>query len=217
MRTMFRRSLSALCVLGALVALAPAAMAADHLDSPAAQADPAADINDLYVFRSTDSENLDAVPRTVLVMTVSPLADDTTRFSDAVSYEFVAVDLDTSTEYVISCVATDAAGEQIVTCTAPDGIITDVTTFGDETDGTRAAGGVDIISFAGLRDDPFFFDLEDFQTVYGSGDPSELVDDTGTDFFAGANTLAIVVDVKNSVFGGATNLGVWARTVRQGN
>ena len=66
MRKFRRRALSALVVLAAAAFLAPTAMAADHLDAPTSEADPAADINDLYVFESTDDEN--PLPgRTVLV------------------------------------------------------------------------------------------------------------------------------------------------------
>lgn len=225
MRVMFRRLLGTLCVLGACVALAPAAMAADHRDSPALEADPAADINDLFVFRSTDSDNLPASARTVFAMTVAPFADENARFSDAVDYEFVVFDLDNAAqEWVITCSAStpDDQGNQSVRCELPNGSF-DETDFNDTTDGARNTNP-DLIAFAGLRDDPFFFDLSSFLQVYqsllaGNPDPTPLVDedDDGTDTFAGSNTLAIVVDVRNSVFAGAQTLGVYARTVRRAN
>ena len=59
-----------------------AALAADHLDAPGTQADPAADINDLYAWMSADGSALN------LVMTVFPAATDTSMFSDSVQYVF---------------------------------------------------------------------------------------------------------------------------------
>src|SRR5688572_25568318 len=73
--TWFRGAL-ALAVLTA----APLANAADHRDSPATIADPAADINDVYGW--VEGNNV------VLGMTVFPLADASAKFSDKVQYVF---------------------------------------------------------------------------------------------------------------------------------
>ncbi len=202
----------ALCAPAALAAgllLVHDTEAADHLDAPGAQADPAADINDVYVFRSKDPA-AGGTARTVFVMTLVPLATNTSRFSDKVDYEFRIQENGGSGTFTIKCNA-DAASVQKITCTAPGGasksVELNVVDPGD-------AANDDIRVFAGLRDDPFFFDLDAFKAVTSTGDPTQLIDQQGTDFFAGKNTLAIVVDVKNSLFGAASNLKVHAVTTR---
>jgi hypothetical protein len=61
-------------------------------------------------------------------------------------------------------------------------------------------------AFAGLRDDPFFFDLVQYLAVLGGASGFR---NPGIDTFAGTNTLALVVEVPISRFGGATQLGIW--------
>ena len=186
------------------------AYAADHTDSPLAQADPAADINDFYVFRSTDSGDPTETSRTVFVMTVFPFAEAGASFSDAIDYEFVILDLDTETSLIITCNLADGQ----MGCTGSNGAVA-ISSDGSDDDPLRLQAEP-MIMHAGLTDDPFFFDLTDFLTVYSSTDPSVLLDASGVDTFAGANVLSIVVDVHQSQLPG-TNLAVWARTVRQGN
>ena len=184
--------------------------AADHLDAPGAMADPAADINDVYVFRSQDP-GAGATDRTVFVMTVSPLADTNSRFSDKVDYEFRIQEIGGSGSFTIKCNA-NSATPQVITCVAP-GAVSKSVEF-NVIDAGDAAND-DIRIFAGLRDDPFFFDLAEFQQVVA--DPTKvslLTDNTGTDFLGGKNVLALVVDVKNSVFGSATQLKVHGATNR---
>lgn len=189
------------------------ALAADHLDSPGASNDPAADINDVYVFRSqaTDAAN---TRRTVFVMTVVPLASADSRLSPDVEYRFrVSENGAEGSNLDIVCTAT-MGPEQMITCTGPTGA-TDTVAFNAVEAGDGNADAMRI--FAGLRDDPFFFDLEDYLAV--ASDPSMvnlLLDADGEDFFAGLNTIAIVVDVKNEIFGNATVLNVQAVTNRSG-
>ena len=65
-----------------LLLIAPIALAADHMDGPAATADPAADITDLFAWTSTDGARLN------LVLDVFPGATSTAKFSNAVQYVF---------------------------------------------------------------------------------------------------------------------------------
>lgn len=227
MRTMHKRLLSLLAALGLVAGFATTAMAADHRDAPNLNpdngGDPAADINDVYVFRATDTAETATVgtpgARTVFVMTVFPFADATSTFSDAVDYEFVVADLEgNNDDLIITCTST--AG--VMTClgTGHSTFTAAETPPGAIEDGIRTTDG-NAILWSGLREDPFFFDLADFLAVYnsvlaGSPDPAPLLDDMGVDTFAGQDTLAIVVDVDNSVLPG-TQLAVYGRTVRQGN
>jgi hypothetical protein len=189
------------------------ATAADHLDSPGTNSDPAADINDVYVFRSKAADAANT-RRTVFVMTVVPLADAESRLSPDVEYRFrVSENGAEGSNLDIVCTAT-MGPEQMITCTGPsDSVDTVAFNAVDAGDGNAD----DMRVFAGLRDDPFFFDLEDYLAV--ASDPSMvnlLLDEEGEDFFAGLNTIAIVVDVKNEVFGDATVLNVQAVTNRSG-
>ena len=63
--------------------------------------------------------------------------------------------------------------------------------------------------FAGVRSDPFFFDLTGFVgTLFHIG--SDGLGSNPTDFFSGLNTNAIVLEVPDHDLGG--NIGVWGQT-----
>jgi hypothetical protein len=83
--------------------------------------------------------------------------------------------------------------------------------------------------FAGLSDDPFFLDLEQFFRILPDRKPaggalSQLPEtptasawrNPGVDFFAGLNALAIVIEVPSSMLtaGGDSRLGLWATISR---
>ncbi len=189
------------------------AWAADHLDSPGAQNDPTADINDVYVFRSQAADAVNT-SRTVFVMTVVPAASPDARFSPNVEYVFWIKEEGADNRLDITCTASEGPDQEI-TCSGPNGA-TDSIAF----DVVDAGDGLadDMRVFAGLRDDPFFFDLDAFFAVVGDPEQvGQLLDEEGTDFFADLNTLSIVVDVKNEIFGNATNLEVYAFTNRVGH
>jgi len=78
----------------------------------------------------------------------------------------------------------------------------------------RSSWNDSVGSFAGVRSDPFFFDLLGFLgSVKGEG-TRRLGDGKQSDFFAGLNTLAIVIEVPNSQLGGSgRNIGVWGTTM----
>ena len=69
--------------------------------------------------------------------------------------------------------------------------------------------------FAGVRADPFFFDLTGFiGTLFGIGTDCLSVTSATcnpTDFFSGLNTNALVLEVPNDSIGGS-HLGVWGVT-----
>ncbi|HEY3524472.1 MAG TPA: DUF4331 family protein, partial [Candidatus Limnocylindrales bacterium] len=73
--------------------------------------------------------------------------------------------------------------------------------------------GSDTKAFAGVRSDPFFFDLLGFLgSVKGQG-TRQLDDGKQSDFFTHLNTLAIVLEVPNwQLKGDGRNVGVWAET-----
>lgn len=176
--------------------------AADHLDAPFVKKDGRIDINDIYVFHpgSPGSQKLD---RTVLVMTVNPAAgviSGTGLRPDAL-YEFL---IDTNQDAVEDIVYrlrfSGKQGQNVVLRKGGQKIAQGRV---EETIPVNGGGSL----FVGLRDDPFFFDLANFNngaTFCGSGLPV-------TDFFQGLNTTAIVLEVKSSELG--KSIGVWGRTV----
>lgn len=173
------RNLAALtCALGLL---GTPAFAADHVDSPATVNDPAADINDIYAFVNPNDAN-----EAVYVATVNPFANEATRFSDAVVYSFELAN-GAGIANRIECTFSrpdQQTLDQEVACTGPggrmvSGPINQVNTNGD------------FRVFAGLTDDPFYFDLAAFQETVSTGAPQ--FSDPGTDFFAGLNVMSIVI------------------------
>jgi hypothetical protein len=66
--------------------------------------------------------------------------------------------------------------------------------------------------FAGPRDDPFFFDLNQFKAIVGGTATS--FNNPGTDAFAGTNVLSLVVEVPKSMLG-SDAINIWATTNRK--
>jgi hypothetical protein len=87
---------------------------------------------------------------------------------------------------------------------------------------TSAFGRVDVNkgksvrAFAGMRDDPFFFDLQGFLNILSSEPGKSFLGCKAPrpDAFAGANVSSIVLDLKSSLLTrkGSGKIGVWATT-----
>jgi hypothetical protein len=196
------------------------ASAADHLDAPGLTSpggDSRLDITDVYAFQSpSNPEN------TVLVMGVNPLAgvqnDGTFRPGNA-SYAFkIDTDGDAKENWTFRIAFSQPDDElvQRVTIGLTGGVDSDISGpmrnrigKGKTDEVIPLAGGG--MLFAGVMDDPFFFDLNGFLNLDFCA-PGE----TRPDFFAGLNVSAIVVEVPSALFG-SNNIGVWARTVANGN
>lgn len=225
------RSPRKLTVLGAAVVVltigaAPfLTSAADHIDasafgslgSPGGAFTPSSvngerDINDVYAFQGSDAS------RTVLVMTTNPAINlFGGKFGGNVRY-ILNVDNDGDAVQDLAYVVRfddGAAGNQGYTVErftgrnavtlAHGNVRGEGSTAGNGTAGLKGDGRV----FAGVRSDPFFFDLIGFVgTLFNIG-----TDDLGngpTDFFAPLNTNAIVIEVPDDQLGGA--IGVWGQT-----
>jgi hypothetical protein len=208
-RKLVRIELVGLLAVAAIAALATLpAMSADHLDAPAVKKDGRIDINDVYVFHPGTSQNLN---RTVLAMTVNPAAGviSGTRFRPNARYEFlIDTNGDARQDITIRTQFSSVEnGEQDYTVRRVRGDDSKVIARG-ETEEVESENGVK--TFAGLRDDPFFFDLASFNdgaTFCQAGDK---------DFFLGLNTSALVIEVPTSMIGSGP-VGVWGRTVVGGD
>lgn len=71
-------------------------------------------------------------------------------------------------------------------------------------------------AYAGLRDDPFFFDLDGFINILSKEAGKSFLGCTGarTDFFAGKNVSSIVLELPAGMLtrSGSTMIGVWSAT-----
>ncbi len=204
---MFNRNTLVLLAIGAVFTIsAPSSQAADHLDAPSLSGNGDQDINDLYAFQSPNDPN-----STVLIMTVNPFAGvmSNKTFGSDVTYEFqIDNDGDAVADITYSSTfTTPIAGNQTLTTNRNNVLYATGATGSNIT--TTAGGTV----HAGLFEDPFFFDLVGFQNTL---DPNSSATFTGDDTFAGADVSAIVLELPSSELG-ASNIGVWARTVVGGN
>jgi hypothetical protein len=184
-----------LAPLAALVAL-PLVHASDHLDGPRVTADPQSDITDVFAFTSPGSPD-----RVVLAMAVTPYASDASTFSPLVDYAFRVHRVQAISPLTLDSTPRDVLCEfdggtpQKVTCTAPGGLSA-TATVGDPGGGSASGGAGTMKVFAGLRSDPAFFDRQGALATVASGRASF----TGQNAFAGANVLAIVVEVSSLQF-----------------
>lgn len=220
--------------LAATLLYSSAATAADHNDGPQAAADPAADVDDLYVWMSPDAE------RVYLAMTLGLDVSDDAVFSDAVQYVFhtssqPAYGAGPGNVLDIVCVFEI---DQRITCNAGGEVV--VRGRADDEDGLESRDG-SLRVFAGVRSDPFFFNLAGFSetakivtgaasglTFDGAGCP--LLDEptadalvtqlasapgggTAANGFDGFNALTLVVDIDKALLTtGGPILGAWAST-----
>jgi len=206
------------------------ATGADHLDAPAlggltnmaGDFSPHSehgdrDINDVYVFQGANAS------RTVLAMTTNPAANIFgAEFGTNVRY-IINVDRDGDARqdlaYVWRFYEPNGNGAQKYAVVRYSGmnavrLVNGVVIGSGSTSGSgvgTAKGGARV--FAGLRSDPFFFDLTGFiGTVFGVGEDNlDVLDGDSNDFFAQLNTNAVVIEVPDDAIG-ATDIGVWGAT-----
>jgi Domain of unknown function (DUF4331) len=210
MRARTAWAFAALAGAGAMAVIA-VGHASDHLDGPRVTADPPSDITDVFAFTSPADPS-----KVVLAMAVTPFATDASAFDPGVEYAFRVQHVDAlqpltlhGTSLDVVCGMGDAAAS--MTCTGPGG------TSGTAAIGDTGGGGGSMRVFAGLRSDPAFFDRQGALATIANGRTSF----TGQNAFAGANVLAIVVELPSSAFaveaeaGAPPVLAVAAETVRR--
>ena len=195
---------------------------ADHADAPGTLQSPSnrpdADINDVYAFQ-------DSPGRTVLAMTTHPAVGVLSPSTYATDIQY-ALNVDqkgssrASLAYTLRFSAKDADGTQGFRVYKYTGSRAESLTDGKKI-GTGRTGRSTTIDdgikvFAGLRSDPFFFDLDAFKhAVLGANNGRTGFCDAGTvDFFKNFNTNAIVLRIDSSKLG--KNIGVWGSTVTEG-
>ncbi len=187
------------------IALGPIANAADHQESPFTAEDPAVDLGDLYAWH-TDEGSL------VLIMTYAGYAMPSAEpvYDGDVLYTFhVSTDGDAVAEHNLKVrFGQNVFGDWGVSASNLPGENTPIAGPVEETlegNGTKL--------YAGVRDDPFFFDLQGFQETLST---ATLSFDATRDVALLQNTNAIALEVPLSALGGDSNqLRVWASTARK--
>lgn len=189
---------------------------ADHLDAPGlhspAPGGPRTDITDIYAFVKPGDAS-----KSILIVNVNPLAPTLATAFD--SNAIYALNVDTNGDAVadrafrVRFSEANGAQHAIVhlatgaqAASANDGgrpVIVDApVSFGHAA--TVTAQG-DYKFFAGIRSDPFFFDLLGFLAGFKF---------TEGDFFADKNVFSIALEVPNvAALGANPQIGVWARTL----
>lgn len=224
--------------LVAAVSLVPL-MASDHDDGEADGKGRALNLTDLYVFREADQNAQAGAGNLIFVMNVNPrsVARQQYYFSTNARYDFRVTRVGNRdagatgrTEVLLRFEfgAPGRTGSQPITVTA---IRDGVTSTADEMAsglGIRSTplgtgpivnqvsvGGATLSIFAGLREDPFFFDVEQYFRVRAGAakiGPAVGFRTPGVDFTAGYNVNSIVVRVPIAWLAGrsgATTFDVW--------
>jgi|GEM_PF-2991867 len=148
-----------ICLFFVFFTLVQSSFAADHLDGDLASGDPAADITDVYAWMQ-NSEKIN------LILNVFPLANESSKFSDSVKYNFLVnsqasygadsnsnsntLECSFSIEQQVSCKLNGDTIVENVDASSPEGVVS--------SDGSFKI-------FTGLRNDSFFFDLTNFNAV----------------------------------------------------
>ena len=190
--------------------------AADHLDAPAVS-NQTTDITDVYVFNVQNSNNLVFVANTQGLL--SPSATGAAKFDEKTLIEFnIDNNGDNVEDLVLQAIVMNgkmrvygpykpaSTGTRSVIAPNSFSVQTDVTPYGQAAKFGEENG---IKVFAGPRDDPFFFDLNQFKKVITGAAPG--FNNPGDDTFKGTNVMSIVIEVPKSRLGAGSNgaLSVW--------
>ncbi len=177
--------------------------AGDHVDAPKTTAYPAADITGLYAWHTDDGKIVAVLNFAGFKEPGQPATlDDTVLYGihidnngDNKADQNIWVRFGKDPEGAWGVQVTDLPGADPV-------VVGPIETVLD--------AGLGLRVFAGLRDDPFFFDLVGFEATKTTG---ELSFDKDRDSFAATNVTSIVVEMNtDAALGAAPSLRLWAST-----
>ena len=236
---MLKRSLAAACLFAMplVLSLPPSLEAADHRDAPGVDGAGEGDITDVFAFLDPSNSS-----RLVLAMGVNPFAvpgaGPTYRFSPDYLYQFK---IDRSGTYKEDFVVqlrfeNTPGGQQVfVSADSPDpntvGAVNQLLVGANVTiDGPTGgilgdANGIQV--FTGLRDDPFVFDVAQFNRILAGtqdvfrdipssplgplrGRPVRADGTSGVDSFGGFDASYIVVEFPVAWLGVSKIINIWA-------
>jgi hypothetical protein len=212
-------------VLATLVAVAVTVggilLASDHIDAPAVKTQTT-DITDLYVFAGADTNNMVFVANTQGLL--APGATGAAAFDPNT---LIQINIDNNgdnvEDLVIQAIYKDGK-MNIYGPVAPsmtglrsklEGTVTAsvaVTAYGAASPTTAtSASGIQV--FAGPRDDPFFFDLNQYHAILAG--TATGFNNPGSDAFAGTNVLSVVVEVPKTMLRSTGAINVWLTTKKK--
>jgi Domain of unknown function (DUF4331) len=210
-----------LAAVAAIVISGGMLWAADHIDAPAVS-NQSTDITDVYAFRGADPNNLVLVANTQGLM--APSATAAAKFDLNTLLEFNIDNNNDNVEDLVIQAIYDGSSIKFYGPVAPsqkgtrsqlEGAVTAevaVTPYGAAAITATGANGMKV--FAGPRDDPFFFDLNQFKKVIAGTATS--FNNPGADSFAGTNVLSLVVELPKSLLNaGAGKINLWMETKKK--
>ncbi|HJR51063.1 MAG TPA: DUF4331 family protein [Gemmatimonadales bacterium] len=241
--TMRRRALAAgLLVISGAGGAAGLAIGSDHQDTPEVELNPRMDMTDVYAFPGSSPGRIVLVMNSRAFLTPGATAADAS-FDPDLLYQFkVDNDGDAREDRVIQVTFTGSGADQQVEVRGPvappvQGAmmnqIADVSPAVTGAINTPSGSSADLQVFAGVRDDPFFLDLEaafcilpDRKPVGGplaapcalTPNPSApfYFRNPGINYVQGFNVLSIVVELPSSMLenGAPGKLGIWGTISR---
>jgi hypothetical protein len=230
--------LAGIAALGATLAVVSSSSASDHQDTPEVELSPRMDVNDVYAFPGASAD------RIVLAMTTSspitPAQSSGAAFDPNLLYQLKIDNTGDGVEDKVIQITFSGSGanQQVIVrgpvAPAQTGTMNTLVSGGASVAGATnsnlgSATGMQV--FAGIRDDPFFLDLEQFFRIVPdrkpvSGPLSQLPDQAtassfrpagqAMDYLRGINTLAIVLEMPAAMLtdGGTRKIGVWGTISR---
>ncbi|MES2003354.1 MAG: DUF4331 family protein [Bacteroidota bacterium] len=207
-------------ILGVTMITAGIVFAADHADTPAITG-KTTDITDVYAFQGQNTSNMAFVINTQGLLTPSATGaasfDNNTMIElnidnngDNVEDLVVQCVFNNGTMYVYGPIKPSATGSKSIV-EGNVSISVGVTPYGQN---AVIASQNNFMAFAGPRDDPFFFDLDQYKKIIAGTATS--FNSPGNDSFKGTNVMSIVLEFPKSLLG-ATNgkVNVWAEAKRK--
>ncbi|HMC84296.1 MAG TPA: DUF4331 family protein [Chitinophagaceae bacterium] len=199
--------------------------AADHIDAPAVTGQ-ATDITDVYAFQGATATSRVFVINTQGLLT--PGSSGTTSMAKFDANTLIQLNIDNNNDNVEDLVIQAIYDGTNIKFYGP--IKPTVTGLKSQLEGpvtatvavtpysasapTTATGSNGMQVFAGPRDDPFFFDLDQFHKIIAG--TATAFRSPGVDAFAGSNVMSVVMEVPVSLLnatGGKIN--VWAVTKKK--
>jgi hypothetical protein len=243
MRNLFSRPralaiVAGVAALSGTFAITRSSSASDHQDTPEVELSPRMDMNDVYAFPGASAD------RIVLVMTTSspitPAQSGAASFDPNLLYQLkIDNSGDGVEDKVIQVTFSGTGTSQQMTVRGPiapatTGTMNTVVSSGTSLTGTvntNLGNAASVQAFAGIRDDPFFLDLEQFFRIVPdrkpvSGALSQLPDQPtassfrpagqAVDYLRGINALGIVLEMPTAMLtdGGTKKIGVWGTISR---
>ncbi|HLK31407.1 MAG TPA: DUF4331 family protein [Puia sp.] len=218
-----KRKKIALMLACAVMVVGGILYAADHMDAPAVKGQ-VTDITDLYVFEGKNTDNMVFVansqgllapsatgaakfdPNTLIQLKIDNNGDNVEDLVIQAIYKDGKVNFFGPARPSITGTRTKIEEENYIGSVS-------VTPYGASSPiiGTGANG---IRLFAGPRDDPFFFDLDQFHAILGG--TATGFNNPGKDTFAGTNVMSIVVEVPKWLLHAQNGkINVWLTTSMQ--